>query len=244
MTTGVYDQSAYGVRFEWGLPGLQALIAPGIDAVVIVDVLSFTTAVDIATSRGAQVYPCGWRDGSATRIATSVAGVVAGTSAAEGARLSPSTLLGIAPGTRLVLESVNGSALAHAVPSHIRLYAASLRNAGAVARRLSGAARIAVIAAGERWADGSLRPALEDLLGAGSVLAALAGDLSPEATIAADAFEANCERIAEQLRNCTSGREKIARRAQDDIELAAELDVSVAVPQLADGAFRSAPAAD
>jgi 2-phosphosulfolactate phosphatase len=54
---------------------------------------------------------------------------------------------------------------------------------------------VAVIAAGERWrGDDSLRPSLEDHLGAGAVLSALAGlgyrdAMSPEASAAADLFD-------------------------------------------------------
>ena len=42
-----FDQAEYDLRCEWGMQGLLAL-APDSDAVVIVDVLSFSTAVDIA----------------------------------------------------------------------------------------------------------------------------------------------------------------------------------------------------
>jgi 2-phosphosulfolactate phosphatase len=59
-----YDQSEYDIRCEWGLNGVVNLGAM-CDAVVIVDVLSFSTCVDVAVERGAVVYPYRWRDAQA-----------------------------------------------------------------------------------------------------------------------------------------------------------------------------------
>jgi 2-phosphosulfolactate phosphatase len=52
----IYDQSEFEIRCEWGLHGIK-MLSPISDVVVIVDVFSFTTSVEIATSRGALVYP-------------------------------------------------------------------------------------------------------------------------------------------------------------------------------------------
>ena len=51
-----FDQQEYDVRFEWGLSGVEALLA-GADVIIIVDVLSFTTCVDIVVSQGGTVFP-------------------------------------------------------------------------------------------------------------------------------------------------------------------------------------------
>src|SRR5690606_41086987 len=63
-------QSSYSVRFDWGERGLEAL-GPLSDTIVIVDVLSFSTSVDIAVSRGARVLPYRLRDDSAAEYAVS-----------------------------------------------------------------------------------------------------------------------------------------------------------------------------
>ena len=63
------DDAGEGAALEGGgLEGLLALQATS-DAVVIVDVLSFSTAVDIALSKGASVLPYRWKDDSAKRFA-------------------------------------------------------------------------------------------------------------------------------------------------------------------------------
>ena len=57
-------QSEFDIRCEWGLHGVE-LLAPISDVVVIVDVLSFSTCVDIATANGAAVFPYRFNDDSA-----------------------------------------------------------------------------------------------------------------------------------------------------------------------------------
>ena len=46
-----FDQADFDVRCEWGLRGLRK-IGPVSDVVIVVDILSFSTAVDIAAGRG------------------------------------------------------------------------------------------------------------------------------------------------------------------------------------------------
>jgi 2-phosphosulfolactate phosphatase len=94
-----------------------------------------------------------------------------------------------------------------------------------------------VIPSGERWLDGSLRPALEDALGAGAILSSLPGRRSPEADAAVGLFERYRDRLVATLDECGSGRELDGRGHQRDKFLAGELDVSVCVPRFDGLAF-------
>ncbi|MER7516564.1 2-phosphosulfolactate phosphatase [Streptomyces sp. NPDC126499] len=244
------------VSFGWGPVEARALARQG-GCVVVVDVLSFTTAVGVAVEGGTAVHPYRWRDAGAVAYAKEKDAVLAvGRGQATEAHpwsLSPAALRA-APAPRpdrLVLPSPNGSAIAaEAASGRATVVAASLRNPTAVARRLAaegyGTAErpLAVVAAGERWPDGSLRPALEDLLGAGAVLAALRDlaphPFTPEATAAATLWEATEDPVA-ALHGCDSGRELYEYGCPRDVEVAAEIDASTAVPVLVDGAFQEAP---
>ncbi|MEU3305422.1 2-phosphosulfolactate phosphatase [Streptomyces sp. NPDC006678] len=101
-----------------------------------------------------------------------------------------------------------------------------------------------MIAAGERWPDGSLRPALEDAYGAGAIIAELqkrgAGPLSPEAAAARSSFTGTPE-VADTVADCSSGRELIQQGFADDVAIAIELDATMVVPILTDGAFTAVP---
>jgi 2-phosphosulfolactate phosphatase len=97
-----------------------------------------------------------------------------------------------------------------------------------------------VIPAGERWPDGALRPTIEDLVGAGAILSHFPpAARSPEAEIAVAAFQHLARDLAGYLRACASGRELAAVGFVVDVDLAAELDVSAAVPRFAQGAYTS-----
>src|SRR5919202_2168934 len=235
-----FDQHAYDIRCEWGAAGVAAL-APISDAVAIVDVLSFSTAVEIAVSRGATVYPVGWQDERAADVARERGALLASPyrHAPDGYSLSPTSLLQIPTGTGLVLPSPNGATLSLATGATPTI-AGCLRNAEAVARALRQIGRcVAVVSAGERWPDGSLRPAVEDLLGAGAIIHHLPGTRSPEAAAAEALFLHFQDSLAILLRECSSGRELIERGFVNDVELAAALDISASAPVLADGAYRA-----
>ncbi len=229
-------QAACDIRCEWGERGLAELAADS-DVIVIVDVLSFSTCVDVATARGAMIFPFGWKDAASREFAEAHGALLAGSRKEPGFSLSPASLLAIPPRTRLVLPSVNGSELSLAVGT-TPTFAGCLRNAAAVASAATKVGRrVAVIPAGERWPDRSLRPALEDWLGAGAIVDGLGGSLSPESQAARDAYRSTTGRLKELLEQCTSAQELIARGYVSDVRLASELNVSRCVPRLVSGAY-------
>ena len=250
----VYRQCPFCTLFDWGPVGAEAL-AHEADVAVVVDVLSFTTSVTVALEAGATVLPYPWRDDSAATFAERHGAVLAvGRSQAgtDGVSLSPAGMRANAPsGGAVVLPSPNGSTIAHRLASGTTTcVAACLRNADAVAdwveRRFPHPARVAVVAAGERWPDDSLRPAVEDLWGAGAVLSALAArgrpGFSPEARAARATYDAIGTDLPAALHACVGGQELDAIGFGADVDVAAEVGASSVVPVLRDGAFVDAAA--
>jgi 2-phosphosulfolactate phosphatase len=248
-------QSQFNLKVEWGLEGLLQ-VGPSVEVVVIVDVLSFSTAVEVAVSQGATVYPFPMRDDSAAEFAehhtASLAVSRTMTNKQNLYSLSPASFLQMKSGARVVLPSPNGSTLslsAGKLCSHV--LCGCLRNAQAVAVRAQQLGRsVAVIAAGELWSTGSdgrsiesqrlLRPALEDLIGAGAILASMTdGSISPEATAAVAVFDRMRTSLPENLMSCASGCELIEMGFPDDVRIASKLNVGTTVPQLVDGAYRA-----
>ncbi len=252
---GSHDQHAHRVRFDWGPAGAREVPA---DVAVVVDVLSFTTTLTVAVEAGIEVFPHSSLDGGAKQAAMRHGAVLAvgrfealGRTDARHVSLSPASLIAADGIERLVLPSPNGSALSFALAEQgSRVVGASLRNAPAVAEHLARVlgehGTVTVIAAGERWPDDTLRPAWEDLWGAGAVLTALASYVdpsvfSPEARAAAAAFEAVEPGLPTQLANCASGLELVHKGFADDVTIAAEHGVSDAVPVLVGESFGPAP---
>jgi 2-phosphosulfolactate phosphatase len=233
-----FNQADYSIKCEWGACGIEQLV-PVSDVIIIVDVLSFSTCVDVAVSNGALVYPYRWRDGTAEAFAASIDGVLARSrrQAQGGYSLSPVSLQNIPSGTRLVLPSPNGSALSTAT-GQLPTFAGCLRNADTVAMAaMQVGKRVGVIPAGEKWPDGNLRPAIEDLIGAGAIISNLSGKCSPEAEMAVAAFVSAQSHLLQVLQQCGSGREMIDIGFGSDIDLAAVLNQSNCAPLLRDGAY-------
>ncbi len=237
-------QHGYDVRLDWGVAGTMTLAGEA-PVVAVIDVLRFTTAVEAAVGRGAVVYPYRWRDASAKAFARSVGAALADGADPSGPSLSPLSLCRLSTGAAVVLPSPNGSTCAVlADEAHASVVASCLRNASAVAAWLNESPRpVAVIACGEHWPDGSLRPCLEDLLGAGALISHLHGSRSSEAEAAATVWEAarNGD-VAAMLRASGSGRELHAKGHADDVQYAAEVGASTLVPLLVGGRFVDAHA--
>jgi 2-phosphosulfolactate phosphatase len=234
------------ITAEWGLHGVDAAKRSKAAVTIIVDVLSFSTCVDVAISRRAMVVPFPHGDiDAAAREATRLGARLAyPRNAGQQLSLSPASLATLAATDRVLLPSPNGSMLSHAAAASTgHVLCGALRNARAVAAaalQLAGNdGCIAVIAAGERWPDKTLRPAIEDLLGAGAILAALTmadADLSAEAHLFAHA--ARTSDVAALVRASVSGRELIDRGYGVDVDMAVDRDCSDAVPILRDGCYQ------
>lgn len=229
-------QSPHAVRFEWGIHGVCHVANSG-GVAIIVDVLSFSTCVDIACSRNAQVLPYRYKDASAEAFARENNAVLASARSGRGLSLSPKSLLEIERDTRLVLPSPNGSTLTLACSTPVVL-AGCVRNAAAVAAFASRhPGPVTVVAAGEQWEDGALRPAVEDLLGAGAVIHHLQGAKSPEASVVEAAFVGVRDQLSSVIGSCASAVELVGRGFATDVQLAAAVNASTCVPRLTNGAY-------
>ncbi len=148
--------------------------------------------------------------------------------------------------------SLNGAAVAAAAGAgDATVLVGGLRNAAAVARAVldlqherGARTSISVIACGElssREPDAALRFAVEDLLGAGAVIDALANlgidHSSPEAAVAGEGFRSLRGAARHLLTASASGRELEAVALRDEVLAAAAVDAASVVPVLRDGAF-------
>ncbi len=244
---------------------------------MVVDVLSFTTAVSVAVDRGSEVIPCA-DEAAAHRLAAEQPGTDAAVKRSAVSpdhpwSLSPADLIRAPVARRLVLPSPNGSAIAATLASLGRVtVACSIRNVTAVADWLARTASaeqqaadpaaapaevppvsprrrapVVAVAAGERWPDGSLRPALEDAIGAGLLLHLLSARsprllLSPAATLAARSVAGlTGAELASLVRESVSGRELANGGHAKDVEMAVQLDADPVVPVLSPGAAGRSP---
>ncbi len=86
-------------------------------------------------------------------------------------------------------------------------------------------------------ADGSLRPAVEDSLGAGAVIHALDRAMDAEARVARGAYLAAAHDLDRIIRSCVCGQELIWEGFEEDVDLALQLDTSGHAPLMNGGFF-------
>ncbi|WP_438296203.1 2-phosphosulfolactate phosphatase [Streptomyces sp. HUAS TT7] len=248
------EQPGKGVRFDWGMQGAVRLADPD-GCLVVVDVLSFSTTVSVAVQLGTHIYPCAPGDEIAAAYARREGAKLAVARHDVTPRapwsLSPAGLRIAPPAARLVLPCPDGSAIAAlAATTGAIVVAACLRNVEAVGSWLisqgygTSARPVTVIAAGEHWPGGSLRPATEDLLGAGALIAELvaqgAGPLSVEAATARAACEATAD-LGMAIAACATSQHLAALGYVEDVVIAAGVDSCSVVPVLdSEGTFTPA----
>ncbi|WP_310621514.1 2-phosphosulfolactate phosphatase [Flexibacterium corallicola] len=231
------------ISFEWGLSGFD-YYQDRSDLLIIVDTLCFSTSVTVALSRGALVLPFALNQRDRAEQEAKTRGAILARKRSERTySLSPHSLLELPEGAKLVLPSPNGSHIAARANETSTILLGCLRNARAVSnyvREHYQGKAVTLIAAGERWPDGSLRPALEDLLGCGAILSRLEGDFSSEATLASHAFRSARINLSTLISTSISGRELIEHDFQEDVRISLELNESEHIPILKEGWFKTA----
>ncbi|GAC1643094.1 MAG: hypothetical protein NVS4B12_06990 [Ktedonobacteraceae bacterium] len=242
----LYAQHPYRCRLEWGRDGTCRAAERG-DVLVIVDVLSFSTAAATAVHYGGVIYPCA-QDEDPVAFAQRIGGEAAvhrrhEVPAKGRFSLSPITYLNMEPGTRVVLSSPNGATCSHYARRVPYLFVGSLVNAQAVAQAVSQIIEeqlldVTVIACGEQWKtsseDGELRIAVEDYLGAGAILSYLQQEKSPEAHVCEGAFLHVRDNIEHVLWECGSGRELREMGFGVDVQHATRLNAYDSAPIMSD----------
>ena len=140
---------------------------------------------------------------------------------------------------------------AQAAASGALVMLGGLRNASAVAtailaeqQRRGDRTHVAVIACGDAADGAPLRFAVEDQLGAGAVIDALAArgidHTSPEAAATCEAFRGLRAAVRHLLTASGSGQEMIERGLRDEVLAAAQIDAVDVVPVLRGGVFATA----
>ncbi|WP_332698629.1 2-phosphosulfolactate phosphatase [Halalkalibacter lacteus] len=249
----MFNQSPYDIRIEWGRRGAREA-AEREDIVIIVDVLSFSSTVISALRYGARIYPYPPNlDGSEYAKKVGAEFILG---RAEAAKIGKPTLSPVSfnkehSKKKYVMSSLNGAFCTWISSKVPALLIGSLINASSVASvanrlKLETKVNITVVPCGEQWSDvreneDTLRPSIEDYLGAGAILSYLDGERSPETEVCIGAFHNAKPRINELIWECGSGRELRERGFEGDVKHCGRLNVYQTVPILYKDHFVAAP---
>jgi 2-phosphosulfolactate phosphatase len=231
---------------DWGIRGVEEASKRG-DVIVVVDVLSFSSAITTAIHYGAIIYPYSGR-GDIKAFGKMVhAEVLLERKEARylgRPSLSPPSFKSRQhKGKKFVLSSFNGAACSRVPQKVPALLIGCLLNASSVSTLANKLGKdlhsnITVIACGERWSNVTrkeqkeLRPAVEDYLGAGAILEKLKGSKSPESELCINAFRKSKKGLKKLLWNCSSGKELREFGFDEDVIFASQVDTYKDVPVL------------
>ncbi|PGS47305.1 2-phosphosulfolactate phosphatase [Bacillus sp. AFS041924] len=245
----LFDQSNYECKVEWGKRGARDAAKRG-DITIIVDVLSFSSTVVTAVNQNAIIYPYPPNlDGKAYAKSIGADYILGRNEAAVlgKATLSPVSFNESHTNNKFVLCSLNGAFctwLASKVPSLIIGSFLNMSSVVSYANQLKRKfnANITVIPCGEVWNDSRenedlMRPAIEDYLGAGAILAELEGTKSPEAEVCIGAFVHSKHKIKDLIWECGSGRELRVKGFEEDVRHCSQMNRYNVVPVLKNDCF-------
>jgi 2-phosphosulfolactate phosphatase len=207
------------LAIEFGQQGIQRAIERRDNVCIVVDVLSFCTAVATAIGHGGAIIAGGWKSDAPAGFPVAVHRESPGRFS-----LSPLTMMGIEAGETVVLPSPNGSVCTEMAAGIPHVLAGAVVNATAVGRHAASlGGGITIVACGEEG-----RFALEDHLGAAAIAATIEGEILP-----------GKDWIRDAIFGCLSGIELVDLGFEADVEHAALLDRYDLVPRLVDGAYRA-----
>lgn len=248
----MFNQSSYDCRFDWGMTGTKNAAERG-DITIIVDVLSFSSTAVTAVNYGAYIFPYasyGYGEFFAKQVGAEMCLNREDARKCGGHSLSPLTFSGKDKGKSYVLYSLNGATCSRFAHKVAFLLIGCLLNASAVAREANSihhrtGKAVTVIACGEQWQGpieetNSLRPCIEDYLGAGAILAHLDGSKSPEVKVAVSAFNGVKTKTDELIWDSISGRELREQGFDEDVRFCSALDIYDSVPRLVEEHFENA----
>jgi len=243
----IFNQSPFQCRMDWGVKGVEEASIRG-DIIIIIDVLSFSSAVTNALHNGVIIYPFP-RTGDINEFGKLVGAEVCIMERARARELGLPSLSTTSfnekhRGEKYVLSSINGATCVKVASESSTILIGSLLNVSAisgVSNKLQKETNknITVIACGERWKNKNkdeepreLRPCIEDYLAAGAILEKLEGTKSSEARVCVSAFLNSKSELNELIFDSSSGRELIKIEFAEDVEFACQLDLFTEVPFL------------
>ena len=241
----IFNQSPYQCRMDWGTRGVLEASKRG-DIIILVDILSFSSAVTSAVHHGVIIYPF-TGIGDINEFGEKINADVCLLDRMKARELNLPSLSITSfneshKDKKYVVSSINGATCVSVAGENDYIFLGCLLNSTAVAKTANQVQEekllnITVIASGERWSSlgnepKELRPNIEDYLGAGAILELLNGTKSPEAKVCISSYQNSKKEIVELIKDSSTGREVINMGFPEDVEFSSQVGLFNEVPIL------------